>query len=192
MRHASGLAVTAFVVAACATTPAAPSPATQSPAVAETTAPAATPSGPIPAAWTYVAELKPGFVVPPVTDSEATCTGTGTLIVDTMMDNYKIVAATARIDLLIAGCPSTTKITGIHIHKSEFGTNGDLVADAGQKPTEPIVLTNGATQGTITKTGIAISVKEAMELTYHANAFYFEVHSELHPTGVLRGQLRPN
>ena len=100
-----------------------------------------------------------------------------------------ITAATAQFDLTISSCPANTMITLFHIHKAAAGANGGVVIDSGQKATEPIALTTGATSGTVTKTQTTVKPEDAKAIIDGPSGFYFNVHSQLHGGGVIRGQL---
>ena len=148
----------------------------------------------------FPAVRRPGGVVavavnevPAIADAEASCSGKGTFTQDATKssdgDFSSISAATAQFDLQITGCPATTTITLFHIHNSSIGVNCPVVVDSGQKAIEPIALTNGATAGLITKTGITVTPETAKAIIHIAPGFYFNVHSQLHGGGVIRGQL---
>ena len=128
--------------------------------------------------------------VPAVADAEASCTGKGTFTLNTTKDaGGTITAATAQFDLTITGCPANTEITLFHIHKAAAGANGGVVVDSGQKATEPIVLTTGATSSAVTKTQTTVKPEDAKAIIDGPSGFYFNVHSKLHGGGVIRGQL---
>ena len=80
MRLFAGIAAAAVVIAACGGTAAAPSP---SPSPTRTASPTPSPSpSPSPSptpANTFKAELKASNENPPITDAEATCSGTATV-----------------------------------------------------------------------------------------------------------------
>ncbi len=182
MRLLASLAATAILAAACGGTAAAPS----------TTAPTATPT---PARtpqlkYTFLADLKTSNEVPAIADAEASCAGKGTFTLNTTKDaTGTITAATAQFDLTISTCPANTEIVLFHIHKAAAGANGAVVVDSGQKATEPIVLTTGATSGTVTKTQTTVKPEDAKAIIDGPSGFYFNVHSKLHGGGVIRGQL---
>jgi hypothetical protein len=185
MRLLASLAATAILAAACGGTAAAPSPA-------PTTAPTATPTpAPTPQLkYTFLADLKTTNEVPAIADAEASCTGKGTFTLNTTKDaTGAITAATAQFDLTISTCPANTEIILFHIHKATAGANGSVVIDSGQKNTEPIVLTTGATSGTVTKTQTTVKPEDAKAIIDGPSGYYFNVHSKLHGGGVIRGQL---
>jgi len=185
MRLLASFAATAILAAACGGTAAAPSSA-------PTTAPTATPTpAPTPQLkYTFLADLKTSNEVPAIADAEASCAGKGTFTLNTTKDaTGAITAATAQFDLTISACPANTEIVLFHIHKAAAGATGSVVIDSGQKATEPIVLTTGATSGTVTKTQTTVKPEDAKAIIDGPSGFYFNVHSKLHGGGVIRGQL---
>lgn len=185
MRLFASLAATALLAAACGGTAAAPSPTATA-----TPAPTATPSPTPQLKYVFNADLKPSNEVPPIADAEASCSGKGVFTLNTTKDaTGAITAATAQFDLTITGCPANTAITLFHIHKAAAGANGGVVVDSGQKAAEPIVLTTGATTGTVTKTQTTVKPEDAKAIIDGPSGFYFNVHSQLHGGGVIRGQL---
>lgn len=173
MRLLASLAATAILAAACGGTTLTPTPA------------------PTPQLkYTFLADLKTSNEVPAIADAEASCAGKGTLTLNTTKDaTGAITAATAQFDLTITGCPTTTMITLFHIHKQVAGQNGGVVVDSGQKAAEPIALTTGGTAGTVTKTQTTVKPEDAKAIIDGPSGFYFNVHSQLHGGGVIRGQL---
>ena len=183
MRLFAGLAATALLLAACGGAPVAASP---TPSLAPTPTPSPTPQ----TKFVFNADLKSSNEVPAITDAEASCSGKGVFTLNTTKDTSgKITAATAQFDLTITGCPTTTEIILFHIHKQVAGQNGAVVVDSGQKNTEPIALTTGATSGTITKMQPTVKPEDAEAIIAGPDGFYFNVHSKLHSGGVIRGQL---
>ena len=185
MRLLASLIATALLAAACGGTAAAPSPTG-----APTTAPTATPAPTPQLKYTFLADLKTSNEVPAIADAEASCAGKGTFTLNTTKDaTGAITAATAQFDLTITGCPANTNIILFHIHKAAAGANGGVVVDSGQKNTEPIVLTTGATTSTVTKIQNTVKPEDAKAIIDGPSGFYFNVHSQVHGGGVIRGQL---
>jgi CHRD domain-containing protein len=185
MRLLASLAATAILAAACGGTAAAPSP---SPTVAPTASPTPAPTPQL--KYTFLADLKSSNEVPAIADAEASCSGKGTFTLNTTKDTTgAITAATAQFDLTITGCPTTTMITLFHIHKQVAGQLGTVVIDSGQKVAEPIALTTGGTTGTVTKIQTTVKPEDAKGIIDGPSGYYFNVHSQLHGGGVIRGQL---
>src|SRR2546427_3414004 len=102
MRVFAGIAATAILIAACGGTAAVSTP---TPTAPPTASPTPTPVPTV--ANVFKAELKSANEVPPITDAEATCTGNATVT---------FTATTAKFDVVISGCPTTTAINIGHIH----------------------------------------------------------------------------
>src|SRR5438093_6125115 len=178
MRLFAGIAAAAVVIAACGGTAAAPSP---SPSPTRTASPTPSPSpSPSPSptpANTFKAELKASNENPPITDAEATCSGTATVT---------FTGTSAKFDVSITGCPATTVINIGHIHEQVAGQNGPVVIDSTLKPGE-LTLTAGAV--TFTRTNTNADPAVIARLLANPAGFYMNFHSAVHGGGVIRGQL---
>jgi CHRD domain-containing protein len=174
MRLFASIAAAAVVIAACGGTAAAPSP---SPTLAATTAPTTAPTPAPTPANTFKAELKASNENPPITDAEATCTGTATVT---------FTATTAKFDVAITGCPATTAINIGHIHEGAAGVNGGVKIDSTLKAGD-IALTNGAV--TFSRTNSAADPALITAVMANPAGYYVNFHSTLHSGGVIRGQL---
>ena len=159
------------------------------PVAAATTA-APTTAAPTPqTTFVFTADLLAANENPPIADAEASGSGTTTVTLTTTKDSTgKITAATAKFEIVLKGFPSTTMITISHIHKGDAKTNGNVVLDSGMKATDPIALTTGGT--TITKDNLTVAPDLAAALIATPGDYYYNVHSQLHPGGVVRGQLK--
>lgn len=169
MRVFAGIAAAAILVAACGGTAAAPSPSPTAPPTASPT-PAPT------VANVFKAELKSSNEVPPITGAEATCTGNATVT---------FTATTAKFDVVISGCPSSTAINIGHIHEGAAGVNGAVKISTGLAAGD-LTLTGGGV--TFSRTATADS---ALITAIMANpaGYYVNFHSTVAPAGVIRGQL---
>ncbi|HEY8731159.1 MAG TPA: CHRD domain-containing protein [Candidatus Limnocylindria bacterium] len=149
-------------------------------------APAATPQ----TVYVFTADLSPANENPAITDAEASGSGTSTVTLTTTKDSTgKITAATAKFEIVLKGFPATTMITISHIHKGDAKTNGAVVVDSGMKATDPIALTTGGTS--ITKDNLTVDPVLATDIIANPGNYYYNVHSTVHPGGVVRGQLKP-
>lgn len=165
MRAFAGLAAAIVLAVACSSPAAAPSP-TPTP----TPSPSPTPSN------VFKATLSPTNEVPPITSAEATCAGDATVTFTT---------TTAKFDVIIRGCPSTTAINIGHIHEAAAGANGGVVINSGLAAGE-LTLTGGGATLSKTATADAALITRIMA---NPAGFYVNFHSTAHPTGVIRGQL---
>jgi hypothetical protein len=166
MRLFAGIAAAAIAIAACGGPAAAPSP---------TPSPSPSPS-PTPAN-TFKAELKASNENPPITDAEATCSGTATVT---------FTSTSAKFDVSITGCPATTAINIGHIHEGATGVNGPVKIDSTLKAGD-ITLTNGAV--TFSRTNSAADPALITAVMANPAGYYVNFHSTAHTGGVIRGQL---
>jgi hypothetical protein len=182
------LATAGLVAAACGG--AGGGAATTAPVAAATTPPTASPA-PSPAnTFVFTADLSPANENPAITDAEASGSGTATVTLFTAKDSTgKIVGANAKFEIVLKGFPATTMITISHIHKGDAKTNGSVVVDSGMKAAEPIALTTGGTS--ITKDNLAVAADLATDIIANPGNYYYNVHSVVHPGGVVRAQLKP-
>jgi CHRD domain-containing protein len=169
MRPFAGIATAAILIAACG-------PA------ATTATPTPTPT-PTPNPNTFKAELKASNEVPPITDAEASCSGTATV---TFTNPNIPPPLIAKFDVAITGCPAGTAIDIGHIHEQVAGQNGIVKIDSTLKPGE-ITLTGGAV--TFSRTNPRVDYAVIMAIMANPAGFYVNFHSTAHPGGVIRGQL---
>ena len=136
----------------------------------------------------FIANLAGTNEVPPVSGGEAGITGTAVVTLDVTRDaSNNITAATARFDIQIAGFPQSTVIILAHIHEGAAGVNGPVRVDSGLTPGNPIVLSNVG--GNISRSNLAVTPAIAAGIIANPAGFYFNVHSQANPGGVVRGQL---
>jgi hypothetical protein len=178
------LAAVGLVAAACGG--AGTGAATTAP-VAVATTPAPTPT--VQNVFVFTADLSPANENPAITDAEASGSGTSTVTILTAKDTTgKIVGANAKFEIVLKGFPATTVIIISHIHKGDAKTNGPVVVDSGMKATDPIALTTGGTS--ITKDNLTVDPVLATDIIANPGNYYYNVHSMVHPGGVVRGQLK--
>jgi hypothetical protein len=166
MRVFAGIAAAAILVAACG-----------GPAAVSTPTPTASPSPSPTPANVFKAELKAANENPPITDAEATCSGTATVT---------FTSTTAKFDVAITGCPATTAINIGHIHEGAAGVNGAVKIDSTLKAGE-ITLTGGAV--TFSRTNSAADPAQITAVMANPAGYYVNFHSTAHGGGVIRGQL---
>jgi CHRD domain-containing protein len=171
MRVFAGIAATAILIAACGGTAAVSTP---TPTASPTASPTPTPAPTV--ANVFKAELKSSNEVPPITGPEATCTGNATVT---------FTATTAKFDVVISGCPSTTAINIGHIHEQVAGQNGAVKISTGLVAGD-LTLTNGGVTFTRTATADAALISTIMA---NPAGYYVNFHSTAFPAGVIRGQL---
>jgi len=173
MRVLAGIAAAAILIAACAGTAAAPSPtrtATASPTPAPTVA------------NVFKAELKASNETPPITDAEASCSGTATVTLS---------STSVKFDVSITGCPASTAINIGHIHEGAAGVAGPVKISTGLAAGD-LTLTNGGVTFSRTATPAGPPAWDAAlisALLANPAGYYVHFHSTLHGGGVIRGQL---
>src|SRR5215212_11978021 len=115
------------------------------------------------------AVLTPNHEVPPTTSN-----GFGSSIVDVDTAENQV---TVTVNVANLGAP----ITGAHIHKSAFGTNGNIVLN---------FISGGANfeGGKLTGT-YGVPPDLAADLIANPSAYYVNVHTTQFPGGAIRGQL---
>jgi hypothetical protein len=145
------------------------------------------PTTPSPETITFMAQLAPANEVPPVTNAEASGSGTATILLHLNRDSSNAVtSATADFQVTLAGFPSGTALTMAHIHSAPVGVNGDIVVDTGLTA-GTVLLTTGS--GNFTRDGISVTPTLAQQILNAPANFYFNVHSVLNGSGMVRGQL---
>jgi hypothetical protein len=133
------------------------------------------------------AQLSPANEVPPVTNGEASGSGTVTVTMHLTRDGAgTITAATADFDVAMTGFPANTPLTMAHIHTGAVGVSGAVLVNTGLSSGE-VTLATGA--GSFSKNGVSVSAATAQDILANPAGFYFNVHTLLNPTGVARGQL---
>src|SRR5207247_7274850 len=74
-----------------------------------------------------------------------------------------------------------------HIHEGPAGVAGPVRVDSGISPAAPIPVVNGS--ASFSKSGISGPADVTTRLLATPSGFYFNVHSNLNPGSVVRGQL---
>ena len=85
---------------------------------------------PTPTGTRFTAQLRPGNEVPPVTNADATATGTMTLTLNVVRDSaQQITSATGDFSVTLATFPANTTLTGAHIHNGRPGVNAGVIVN---------------------------------------------------------------
>ncbi len=113
--------------------------------------------------------------VPP---NNSIATGTATIT------NYNPIAKTFDIQVTVTDL-NPALVTGFHIHRGTFGSNGPIIVDFTAGPLVP-----AGTGFTFTATGLALTNPQD-EAAMLGGATYINVHTAALPGGVIRGQLFP-
>jgi hypothetical protein len=140
----------------------------------------------------FTAILLPSNEVPPVTNADASASGTMQLTMTVTRDSANnITGATYDFVVNMTGFPANTTLTGAHIHQAPAGTNSGVVVNLAVSGAETSLSTG---QGTITKTGVTAQVAAnaapvAQSIFNNPAGNYFNVHTTLNGGGAIRGQL---
>ena len=121
--------------------------------------------------------------------SEAAGVGSVIITMDLERDSAGNVTGggTANFQYQLSGFPAGTVIRLAHIHTGAAGIAGGVRVDTGLTVATAITLSNGS--GTINATGATVNAADAVAIVANPAAWYFNVHSNLNPGGVVRGQL---
>lgn len=140
----------------------------------------------------FTAILLPANEVPPVTNAEASASGTMQLTMTVTRDSANnITGATYDFIVNYTGFPANTTLTGAHIHAAPAGQNSGVVVGLPLTATDTAVATG---QGSMTKTGVtannaATAATVAQGIFNNPGGNYFNVHTTLNTGGAIRGQL---
>jgi hypothetical protein len=140
----------------------------------------------------FTAILLPGNEVPPVTNADASASGTMQMTMTVTRDGANnITGATYDFTVNITGFPANTTLTGAHIHQAPAGMNSGVVVGLPLTATDTAVPSG---QATIVKTGLtannpANAASVAQSIFNNPSGNYFNVHSSLNTGGAVRGQL---
>lgn len=147
------------------------------------------PTGPTTTDTVYVVPLSSANEVPPISNAEAGATGTATITFHVTRDTAStITAATVDFSVTLANFPAGSVARLAHIHTGAAGVAGPVLIDTGLTPAAPVAMPAGT--GTFSFTGVTVSVENATAVLANPPGYYFNVHSVLNGSGVVRGQLR--
>jgi hypothetical protein len=131
----------------------------------------------------FTAQLRAANEVPPVTNSDVNAFGSVTVVLDTATNSYNFDWSVSQL--------GASSIILSHIHEGSASVNGPVRVDSGigvNPVSIPVV--NGS--ASFSKSGIVPTTDAAgitSRLLANPGGFYFNVHSNLNPGGVARGQL---
>jgi hypothetical protein len=140
----------------------------------------------------FTAILLPANEVPPVTNADASASGTMQVTMTVTRDGANnITGATYDFVVNFTGFPANTTLTGAHIHNGPPGVNAGVVVGLPLTATD-VALSTG--QGTLTKPGLsannpANAASVAQGIFNNPGGNYFNVHTTINPGGAIRGPL---
>jgi CHRD domain-containing protein len=150
-----------------------------------------TPAGPTPLPTTIVftAALSAANEVPPITNADSGGRGTGTFTLNLTRDAAgTITDATGTFVYSLTGFPNDTFIRLTHIHVGGPAVTGGVVIDTGLSVATGFTMANGTVTNQ-TFSNRAVGATLANQIIADPNGYYFNVHSNLNPSGAVRAQL---
>lgn len=147
------------------------------------------PSNTLPTKVTFTAALNPANEVPPVTNADASGSGTGTFTLDLTRDSAgTITAAKATFVFSLQNFPAGTQVILTHIHTGGPGATGNPIVNSGLTVANAVQMPNGSVQNQ-TFSNIDVTPTNAQQIIDNPNGFYFNVHTTLNSGGAARAQL---
>ena len=140
----------------------------------------------------FTAILLPSNEVPPVTNADASASGTMQMTMTVTRDAANtITGATYDFTVNVTGFPANTTLTGAHIHTAPAGANSGVVVGLPLTASDTALPTG---QATINKTGVGPQVAAnnavvAQSIFNNPGGNYFNVHTTVNGGGAIRGQL---
>ena len=127
----------------------------------------------------FTAQLLAANETPPVTNADVNAFGNVTIVLDTTSN-------TANFDWSVNGVGASSIILS-HIHEGPAGVAGPVRVDSGITPGTAIPIVSGG--AVFSKSGISATAAQIQAIIASPSGFYFNIHSNLNPGGVVRGQL---
>ena len=145
-----------------------------------------TPSGTTPSPNpVFTATLLPSNEVPPITNAEASGSGSVQITMFVTKDSSgNVTTASVTFNATVSGFPAGTTITLGHIHKGAPGCACPVVISANVTST---TLSNGS--GSLLLTNSSPDPAVVQDIMNNPGNYYFNLHSTLNPGGFARGQL---
>jgi hypothetical protein len=145
------------------------------------------PTGPSATHTTFTLALMPSNEVPPITNADASITGTATITIHANKDSAgNVTSATADFQLNASGFPPGAALNMAHIHPGAAGSNGGVLVSTGMTA-GTVTITNGS--ATYTSNGVNVPPDQAQAILANPAAYYFNIHTSLNAGGAARGQL---
>lgn len=118
-------------------------------------------------------------VLPPVTNADLNAFGSVIVSLDTTSN-------TANFDWSVNGAAASAIILS-HIHEGAAGVNGPVRVDSGITPGTAVPVNGGS--AVFSRSAIATTATQIQAIIANPAGFYFNIHSNLNPGGIVRGQL---
>ena len=129
----------------------------------------------------FTVQLLPSNEVPPITNAEQSARGTAVITVNSQANTIDFAVS-------LNSFPTTSVLTAAHIHPGAAGVTGGVMVGTGLTTANAPSLSTGS--ATFTFTGVPATADQISQILANPQNFYFNVHSTLNGSGVLRGQLR--
>jgi hypothetical protein len=147
------------------------------------------PTGPTNLPLVFTANMRATNETAAVTGPEQAGTGAATVTLHVTRDSANnVTGGTVDMNFQLHNLPSTTNIILAHIHVGSAAVAGPVVVNTGLTAATGFpVASNGTAEFNVT--GVAASVDLLNQIIANPSGYYFNVHSAVHPAGVVRGQL---
>ena len=138
----------------------------------------------------FTAALSAANEVPPVTNAEGGGRGNVTITFNVPRDSTGAITGGGGVTFAVqmTGFPAGTPAIAAHIHPGAAGVNGSPLVNTTISAAAPVIMGDGTANVTVTATP-EISQANAQQILANPAGFYFNVHTQLNPGGVIRGQL---
>ena len=147
------------------------------------------PTGPTTTNTVFTVTLSAANEVPPISNAEAGATGSATITFHVTRDAAgTITASTVDFSVTMANFPAGSTARLAHIHTGAAGVGGSVLIDTGLSPAAAVAMPAGT--GSFTFLGVQVSAENTNAILANPSGYYFNVHSVLNGSGVVRGQLR--
>lgn len=152
------------------------------------------PGTPLPNTINFTAALSSANEVPPITNADVNARGAARIQMNLTRDAAgAITGATWNFVFDLTGFPAGANVILAHIHEAAPGVVGGVVVNSGLTAGTSVVLGTGAqsnlTYNNLTASGSTNPVQLAQRIIDNPNGFYFNVHTQLNPSGAVRGPL---
>jgi CHRD domain len=139
----------------------------------------------------FTAALSAANEVPPVGNAESGARGNAQITFDLTRDGTgPITAATVTWAFNLSDFPANSRVILGHIHIGGSGVAGGVQINTGLSAAAAITLPDGRLNThIITTTASAVELGRIQAILDNPAGFYFNLHSPINPSGVVRGQL---
>lgn len=139
----------------------------------------------------FTAQLSAANEVPAITGTEANGRGNVTITFNVARDASGAVTGPGPVTFAVQlnGFPANTPAVAAHIHPGAAGVNGGVLVGTNLTAAAPILMGDGTANITLSGQPADISQTNAAAIVANPAGYYFNVHTQLNPTGAVRGQL---